>query len=116
VLVVAVVLISVFNGRTGSSDPHTAVDRFWGALVQHDQKKAEKYVCGNKKLTKSATFTQLVDELVGYDIGPESGTGGKRVFPVTLRGNVNGLLRESIVDTTATRSAGKWYVCDLTPH
>lgn len=116
VVVVALVIVGIVFGRTGSSDPHTAVDRFWSALAQHDQKKAEQYVCSNKNLKANANFTQLVDGLHGYDIGSESGSGGKRVYPVTAHLTINGQTGDLTIDTTVTKSAGKWYVCDLAPH
>jgi hypothetical protein len=113
VVIAALVIVGVFFGRTGSGDPRTAVDKFWSALAQHDRGKAEQYVCSNKNLTKSAGFTELINDLNGYTIGPESGSGGTRVFPVTAHVTVAAQNGDITIDTTVKRSAGKWYVCDL---
>jgi hypothetical protein len=111
-VVVALVIVGVVFGRKGSGDPHTAVDRFWSAVAQHDRSKAEKYLCNGKNF-RGSEMDQFVQQVQGYEIGPESGSGGKRVYPVTVhltQGN------DRTFDTTVRKSAGKWYVCDLAVH
>ncbi|HJQ42246.1 MAG TPA: hypothetical protein VJ831_04110 [Jatrophihabitantaceae bacterium] len=115
IVVVLVVLgiIGVVFGRTGSGDPHTATKRFWDALVQHDTKKAEKYVCSSKNLTDNEGFTTLVNGLTGYDIGAEQGSGNTRKYPVDAHLSLNGQPTDLTIITTVKKSSGKWYVCDL---
>ncbi|MDT4893364.1 MAG: hypothetical protein QOE97_2399 [Pseudonocardiales bacterium] len=113
VIAVVLVVVGVIVGRKGSGDPHTAADRFWSALVQHDTKAAAKYVCSNKNLTNSAGFLRLVSDLRGYDIGSEAGTGNTRTFPVTAHLTENGQSADLVIVTTVTKKTGEWYVCDL---
>lgn len=113
-VVVALVIVGVVFGRKGSSDPHTAVDRFWTAVVAHDRAKAETYVCNGKKLTSG--IDQFINEVQSYQIGPESGSGNTRVYPVTVHLTLNGQVGEPVIDTTAKKSAGKWYVCNIAVH
>jgi hypothetical protein len=113
VVIVALVIVGAVFGRSGSDDPHSAVQKFWSALVANDTKKAEKYVCSNKNLTDNANFKQLVDALTGFDIGAESGSGNTREYPVTVHLTVAGESGDQIVTTTVKKSTGEWYVCDL---
>jgi hypothetical protein len=112
-LFVVLLVIGFLFGRTGSSDPRTATQRFWDALVQHDTKKAEKYVCTSRKLTDNTGFKTVVDALQSYSIGDEQGSGGTRTFPVTAHLTLNGQSDDVTIITTVTKSSGKWYVCDL---
>jgi hypothetical protein len=115
VVVVALIVIGVVFGRTGSSSPRAAVDHFWTALVAHDTGKAEKYVCNGKNLTgkNDSAFKQLVDALNGYDVGTESGSGGTRVFPVTVHATIGGVNQDLTIQTTVKKQSSEWYVCDL---
>lgn len=113
VIVVALVVVGIVFGRKGSGDPHTAADKFWHALTQHDIKQAEKYVCSKKNLTGTAGVKQLVDALTGYDIGAESGSGNSRTYPVTAHLSLAGQTTDQVFVTTVTKDTGKWYVCDL---
>jgi hypothetical protein len=113
VIVAALVIVGLVFGRKGSGDPHTAADKFWHALAQHDIKQAEKYVCSNKNLTGSPQFKQLVNALTGYDIGAESGSGSSRTYPVTLHLSLAGQTGDQVVVTTVHKDTGKWYVCNL---
>ena len=99
----------------GSKDPKQAVDKFWTALVAHDTKKAEKYVCNGKDLTgkNDTEFKQLVDALTGYSVGPEAGSGSSRTYPVTVKVTVSGVDQQLVITTTVKKQTGKWYVCDL---
>ena len=115
VIVVALVIIGVVFGRKGSGDPHTAVDKFWGAVAQHDRAKAEKYVCNGKNL-KGSDIDQFINEVQSYEIGPESGSGNTRIYPVTVHLTLNGQPEAPVIDTTAKKSAGKWYVCNVAVH
>jgi hypothetical protein len=111
--VAVLIVVGLVFGRKGSGDPHTAADKFWHALSQHDVKQAQKYVCSKKDLTSSAGFTQLVSALTGYDIGAEAGSGNTRTYPVTLHLSLAGQSGDQVVVTTVTKDTGKWYVCDL---
>lgn len=113
VVVVALIIVGVVFGRKGSGDPHTAADKFWHALSQHDIKQAEKYVCSKKNLTSNTGFKELVSALTSYDIGAESGSGNTRTYPVTLHLSLAGQTGDQVVVTTVTKDTGKWYVCDL---
>lgn len=115
VIVVALVIIGVVFGRKGSGDPHTAVDKFWSAVAAHDRAKAEKYVCNGKNL-KGSDIDQFVNEVQSYEIGPESGSGNTRIYPVTVHLTLNGQPEAPVIDTTAKKSAGKWYVCNVAVH
>ena len=113
VVVVALIIVGVVFGRKGSGDPHTAADKFWHALAQHDIKTAQKYVCSGKDLTGDAQFKQLVNALTGYDIGAEAGSGNTRTYPVTLHLSLAGQTGDQVVITTVKKDTGQWYVCDL---
>jgi hypothetical protein len=112
-VVVVLVVVGLVFGRKGSGDPHTAADKFWHALTQHDTKQAEKYVCANKNLTGNTQFKALVTALTGYDIGAESGSGNTRLYPVTLHLSQSGQTGNLVVITTVTKDTDKWYVCNL---
>jgi hypothetical protein len=113
VILIVLGVIGIVFGRTGSGDPHTATQKFWNALVQHDTGKAEKYVCSNKNLTDNGTFKTIVDNLTGFDIGAESGSGNTRKYPVTAHLTLSGQPTDLTIITTVTKNSGKWYVCDL---
>ena len=115
VLVGTLIVIGLVFGREGSGTPKEAVDKFWTALVAHDTGKAENYVCTGKDLTgkNDTAFQQLVDNLAGYDVGPEAGSGGERTFPVTVHLTPTEGAQDLIITTTVKKQTGKWYVCDL---
>ncbi len=113
VLVVGAVIAGMLFGRKGSQTPHDAAQKFWTALVHHDTKTAQKYVCAKKDLTGAASFKQAVNDLTWFSIGPESGSGNERTYPVTLHLSANSQTEDGVLQTTVTKDAGQWFVCDL---
>jgi hypothetical protein len=110
VVLAILVVVGLVFGRKGSDTPHDAVNKFWTALTKHDIKKAQTYACSQKDLSSDKDFKAGVDALASFSIGAESGSGGKRTYPVTIHSNDGSA---GIITTTATKSAGEWYVCDL---
>jgi flagellar basal body-associated protein FliL len=113
VIIVAAIVIGFVFGRKGSGSPQQAAQRFWSAVAAHDLNKAEQYACNTKRVSRDAEFRQFTNAVTGFDLGTESGTGNRRVIPVTVHLSLAGEQPNVVVQTTLTKSTGQWYVCDL---
>jgi hypothetical protein len=111
VLVVVLVIVGVMFGREGSDNPKEAVSRFWAAAASHDLDKTERLLCPGKKLPD--TFREAAASITSYSIGPESGSGSTRNFPVTVQLTYDGSPSTLIITTVVKKQTGKWYVCDF---
>jgi hypothetical protein len=113
VVIAAAIVIGFVFGRKGSGSPRQAAERFWSAVAAHDLNKAEQYACSSKRVSRDADFKQFTNAVTGFDLGTESGTGNRRIIPVTVHLNLAGDSPNVTVQTTLTKSTGQWYVCDL---